>query len=180
MTLPALGRPLLVYGIGNPGRQDDGLGPALVERLSAVGVPAGVRLESAYQLAPEDALLVAAHATVVFVDATADPRAPRPYSTEPVEPDARTPFTTPAMRPGGVLALCRRLYGGTPEAFALAIPASGFEVNAPLTADAAACLDRAVHDLLARLSAGAGVQTPARQDSVAVPVETSASPDRTM
>ena len=33
MTLAdAVARPLLIYGIGNVGRQDDGLGPLLVER----------------------------------------------------------------------------------------------------------------------------------------------------
>ena len=57
MTLADVsGRPLLIYGIGESGRQDDGLGPAVVEQLAAAGVPDGITLESGYQLVPEDAL----------------------------------------------------------------------------------------------------------------------------
>jgi len=157
MTLDALAqRPLLVYGIGNIGRQDDGLGPLLVDRLAALGVPAGVTLESGYQLAPEDALLLSTHAAVVFVDATAAADARRPYALSVVEPASEVAFTTHVLSPGALLTLCRRLYGAAPAAFALALPARGFEVNAPLSDDAAAGLGRAVQDLHAALAAPHG------------------------
>lgn len=148
-------RPLLIYGIGNVGRQDDGLGPLLVERLAALGVPDGVTLETGYQLAPEDALLLSAHAQVVFVDATADPEAPRPYALAPVAPVDEVAFTTHAFSPGALLALCRSLYGVTPQAFTLAIPAAAFEVNASLSAAAARCLEQAARDLRNALEAPA-------------------------
>jgi len=161
MTLEALAqRPLLVYGIGNIGRQDDGLGPLVVEQLAARGVPAGVTLESAYQLAPEDALLLSTHAAVVFVDATAAADARHPYALSAVAPASEIAFTTHALSPGALLTLCRRLYGAAPAAFALALPARGFEVNAPLSDAAVACLDRTVQDLHAALTRGEASAPP--------------------
>lgn len=155
MTLETLTlRPLLVYGIGNIGRQDDGLGPLLVDQLAALGVPAGVTLESGYQLAPEDALLLSTHAAVVFVDATAVADARHPYALSVVAPASEVTFTTHLLSPGALLTLCRRLYGTTPAAIALALPACSFEVNEPLSDDALACLGRAVQDLHAALTTG--------------------------
>ena len=43
-------RRILVIGYGNPGRRDDGLGPALAARLEALALP-GVTVESDFQLA---------------------------------------------------------------------------------------------------------------------------------
>lgn len=143
------GRRTLVYGIGNRGRQDDGLGVVLIERLEAEGVPDGVTLEANYQLTPEDALTLADHDLVLFVDATAAPDALRPYGVEPVAPASEVSFSTHALTMGSLLALCHRLYGRAPQAYALALPAFGFEVNAELSLDAARGLERALADLRA-------------------------------
>jgi len=158
MTLAevAATRPLLIYGIGNVGRQDDGLGPLLVERLEAGGVSPGVTLESGYQLAPEDALALSAHAAVLFVDANAAADAPAPYSLQVVTPTPEIAFSTHAMRMGEVLALCLRVYGRAPRAYALAIPGHAFEVNAPLSTQAAAHLAQALQDLRAGCALAAG------------------------
>ena len=48
---------MLLIGYGNPGRRDDGLGPALAGAIAAADLP-GVEVESGYQLLPEDALAV--------------------------------------------------------------------------------------------------------------------------
>lgn len=147
--LPA-GR-LLVYGVGNVGRQDDGVGPMLVERLAAAA-SAAVTLESGYQLAPEDALLLSSHACVLFVDATVAPGSPTPYVVDAVTPATEVSFTSHALSAGALLTLCRRLYGCAPDAYALAIPAYAFEVNADLSPLAAENLDAACADLSAALA----------------------------
>jgi hydrogenase maturation protease len=145
----APGERLLIYGIGNPGRQDDALGVLVVERLEAARLPATVTVEANYQLAPEDALTVSAHDVVIVVDATVAPDAPAPYSLQPVEPQAAVPFSSHALGLGTVLALCGRLYGRVPRAYALAVPAYEFEVNAPLSPRAAVNLTHACDALLA-------------------------------
>lgn len=141
------GRRTLVYGIGNRGRQDDGLAVVLIGRLEAEGVPEGVTLEANYQLTPEDALTLADHDVVLFVDATAAPDATRPYGVEPVAPAREVSFSTHALTMGALLALCQRLYGRAPQAYALALPATAFEVNAELSAPAREALERALVDL---------------------------------
>ena len=47
---------ILLLGFGNPGRQDDGLGPALVQAIEEMEIP-GVRAEADYQLNIEDAAI---------------------------------------------------------------------------------------------------------------------------
>ena len=59
---------ILLIGYGNPGRLDDGLGPAFAKAVEALHTP-GVTVEANYQLAVEDAHAVAQHEIVVFADA---------------------------------------------------------------------------------------------------------------
>ena len=150
MTLSdVLARPLLIYGIGNVGRQDDGLGPLLVERLEAAGVPDGVTLESGYQLVPEDALLLSRYTTVLFVDASAAAGAAEPYALEAVSPSPHPSFSTHVMSMGSLLALCASLYGRAPRGVALAIPGYDFEINAAVSVRAREHLEQALQDLRA-------------------------------
>ncbi len=153
MKLPRLdpGERLLIYGIGNPGRQDDALGVRLVERLATMGLTGNVTLDANYQLAPEDALLFSEHDVALVADATVATEAPAPYDVHPVEPRATTAFTSHALGIGTVLELAARLYGRTPRTFALAMPAYAFDVNADLSPLAARNLARTVDAVVAML-----------------------------
>jgi hypothetical protein len=68
---------VLVYGYGNPGRGDDGLGIALADAIERRALP-GVTVQRNYQLNLEDALLLTEFEATVFVDASRDlsPRGP--------------------------------------------------------------------------------------------------------
>lgn len=115
----------LVLGWGNPGRMDDGLGPAFVEELSVLGL-AGVELDSDYQLTVEDAAEVARHRRVVFVDA--DRSAAAPFSIRRLRPSRHgSSFSTHSVAPAAVLALTRDLFGSEPEAWLLGI--RGYEFD---------------------------------------------------
>jgi hydrogenase maturation protease len=142
------GQRLLIYGIGNPGRQDDGLGVRFVERLERLALPEHISLEANYQLTPEDALALAEHDAVLFVDATVAPGAPVPYALDEVSPASEVSFSTHALTMGSLLALCARLYGKAPRAYAMALPGYAFDVNAELSPGARDNLDRALDDLL--------------------------------
>lgn len=152
------GERLLIYGIGNAGRQDDALGVRLVECLEAVALPGWVTLDANYQLGPEDALLLSEHDVAIFADATVAPDAVAPYAVRPIAPHATTSFTSHALGIGTVLELCARLYGRAPRAYALAMPAYEFDVNADLSPPAAENLARTVADVVAMLAA-AGAAT---------------------
>lgn len=87
---------MLVLGFGNPGRRDDGLGAALVERLKKRRLR-GVDCDADYQLVIEDALACAEHEVVVFVDAARGLR--KPFSFSKVVPAAGLPALSHALQP---------------------------------------------------------------------------------
>jgi len=121
---------ILVYGFGNPGRQDDGLGPAIIESLENEEIP-GVVTDCNYQLNIEDAYSVAENDMVVFVDASLD--AGEPFSFVRIEPSAEITFTTHSMSPQSVLALCAELYDRRLEAYVLGIRGYEWDFKVGLT-----------------------------------------------
>ncbi len=127
---------ILIYGIGNPGRQDDGLGIAFIESIRPVAAENNWSLESNYQLNVEDAMTISAFDVVVFVDATRESNAASPFQWRRLLPKESLTFTTHAMSPETVLALSEELYGAKPKAFLLTIPGSAWEVSTELTAAA--------------------------------------------
>jgi len=115
---PGEGWRVLVIGYGNPGRLDDGLGPAFASELEQAGLP-GVTVEADYQLAVEDARALADHDVVVFVDASLT--APEPFSFRRIEAKPEAHFSSHIVEPEGVLALARELFGARTEAYVLGI-----------------------------------------------------------
>jgi hydrogenase maturation protease len=111
-------RRVLVIGYGNPGRLDDGLGPALAHELERAGLP-GVTVEADYQLAVEDAQAVAEHDVVVFVDASLTGAEPFTFRRIKAKPGGH--FSSHIVEPEGVLALAQELFDATTEAYVLGI-----------------------------------------------------------
>ncbi len=145
-------RRVLVVGIGNPGRGDDGLGAAAVARLERRRLP-GVTCDANYQLNVEDALACAEHDAVVFIDAARGLRVPFRWTEVRVETDL--PAMTHGLGPGAVLGLCAALYGRTPEAHLLAVQGHRWGVGEGLSPRAAANLGQAVRSLEAFLKRAA-------------------------
>ena len=142
---------VLVLGIGNPGRRDDGLGPHLVERLRALSLT-GVMADANYQLQIEDALTVAPFDRVVFVDAARS--GVRTFRLVALKPRAEIAFTTHALSPRSVLALARELYGKSPAAHLLAIRGFDFRLGEGLSDKAAGNLEAALARLAAFIAKG--------------------------
>lgn len=112
------GKIVYVYGYGNPGRQDDGLGPAIADDIENRSIP-GVITDSNYQLNIEDAHNIASSEVVIFVDASLTGEGPFTFSK--IKPAAEITFTTHAMSPESVIALCSDVYGKDVEAYILAV-----------------------------------------------------------
>lgn len=148
---PCPGSRPLVIGIGNPGRQDDGLGPALIEMLGSAGL-AAVDLDSNYQLNVEDALAVSTHGVVIFADASE--AGEEPFAFSPLEPARDIAFTTHELSPAAVLALCDELYGKRPLAWTLAIRGYAWDIGEGLSPRAEVNLSAALAFIVARLTAG--------------------------
>ncbi|HON77986.1 MAG TPA: hydrogenase maturation protease [Spirochaetota bacterium] len=131
---------VLIYGFGNPGRQDDGLGPEVVRRLESEHLP-GVITDSNYQLNIEDAVAVAESDAVIFVDAAL--HVDEPFAFCRLTPASEITFTTHAMSPESVLALCEDIYGKIPPAYILAIKGYEWEMATPMTEQAKGNLEQA-------------------------------------
>ena len=132
---------MLLIGYGNPGRGDDGLGPAFAERIEGAGLP-GVEVDIDYQLTLDQVLSVSSAERVVVVDAEIGLDAP--YRFRSLAPAANGDLTSHSLSPGEVLALARLLYGRAPDCHLLGISGSEFgEIREGLSARAAANLDLA-------------------------------------
>lgn len=143
----------MVIGYGNPGRLDDGLGPAFAERVSALAIP-GVTADADYQLNVEDAADLARYDAVLFADASVD--AAEPFTLTPLAPEhTGLGFSSHSVSPAALLGLAESLFGATPRACLLAIRGTEFDgFGEGLSPQATANLDAAVEYLEPRLHAG--------------------------
>ena len=137
---------ILILAYGNPGRLDDGLGPALAQRLDGLDLP-GVRVESDLQLQLEDATAIAEHDLVIFADATVSGRAP--FSFRPIGPGGTLSFTTHSVSPAALLALAAEHFQARTAGWVLAV--RGYEFDGfgdGISEEATANLDDAVRFLV--------------------------------
>ena len=132
---------VLVLGYGNPGRQDDGLGPAAAAAIEKLHWP-GVTTCDNYQLVIEDALEIADNDIVWFVDAARN--GAEPFDVRPLSAAPAVAFTSHLVRPEALLAIADRCLGRSPEAYLVAIRGYEFEFLEGLTDRAADNLARAV------------------------------------
>lgn len=117
---------ILIYGYGNPGRQDDGLGIALTEQLEQwveENQIAGVEFDSNYQLNIEDASAIAQKDLVVFADASEEDI--KDFCLSRVDGSSKVSFTTHAASPGYIVQLCKELFQEEPIVLLLHI--KGYE-----------------------------------------------------
>ena len=110
-----------LIGYGNPGRGDDGLGPALAYRMADV---AGLAVTTEYQLTVDHALLISDAEMVIFADALL--HADVPFTFTQATPSTSHDVTSHSLSPQAVLALCNTLYGHAPEAYVLGIAGHEF------------------------------------------------------
>ncbi len=115
---------ILVIGYGNPGRQDDGLGPAAAEEIEKLDWP-NVTTSNNYQLVIEDAVQIAAHDVVWFVDATREGEAP--CALQRLSPAFDITFTSHLLKPETLLAIAGQQFGRSPEAHLVGI--RGYEFD---------------------------------------------------
>lgn len=143
---------ILVLGYGNPGRRDDGLGPAAAAAVEALALP-HVTVESDYQLSVEDAATVAQHEAVLFMDA--DRSGVEPFHLRLVAPGEPVSFSSHSLSPAGVLRLAQDLFAARPAAYLLGIRGYEFDEFAEgLSPRAADNLRAAVEFLAPFLRAG--------------------------
>jgi hydrogenase maturation protease len=109
---------ILVIGIGNTGRQDDGLGWLVIDHI--LEDYNDIRKEYRYQLQIEDAELVSHYSKVIFVDATKE-QVDNGFYLKPCKGSIGHGLSSHALHPETILGLTNELYDKYPEAFILGI-----------------------------------------------------------
>jgi len=147
----------LVFGVGNPSRGDDALGPLFIERLEAWSVtacelPVALATLTDFQWQIEHALDLVDIDVVIFVDASV--AATPPFELAPLAANYDATHSTHALSPACLLAVAERLGQTVPAAWLLAIPGRAFELGAPPSPDSLSCLDAAFEHLRSLLIAG--------------------------
>jgi len=150
-TPAPFGADTLVFGIGNSGRADDGLGWAFLDRLRAEPGFAA-QAEYRFQLQVEDAWLAARFEHVVFVDASHE-ELPGGFHRAPCTACRAEGFTTHVLPPGAVLHYCHTLYGAAPRAETLALQGYRWDLHEGLSERAEANLAAALAACLAPAAA---------------------------
>lgn len=127
-------RKILLVGIGNGGRGDDGLGWKFADN-TARKYAAGIDVEYRYQLQVEDAALIGEYDLVIFADASYE-QFQHGYMLIPCPPDQQASFTSHALAPGAIVYLANQLFNRYPVVWLMAITGSEWELGAPISEDA--------------------------------------------
>lgn len=137
---------ILIYGYGNPGRQDDGLGVRLAEKIeewcAENNFSQQVHIDSNYQLNLEDAEKISGYRLVIFTDASK--KDIHDYLFQPLEPSEKVEFSMHAISPAFVLHLCNQIFNHQPETYLLHIKGYEWEFMEGMTVEARKNLDKAV------------------------------------
>lgn len=133
---------ILLIGIGNSGRADDGLGWKFIELISKP-VLANLDYEFRYQLQVEDVLLICRYDKVIFVDAY-HAELDNGFAVQPCMAAQHYFFSSHIQTPETILYLAKELYNKKPEAYSLAIAGKSWELGTTLSKEAWKNLQKAV------------------------------------
>lgn len=140
---------VLVYGYGNPGRKDDGLGVLCADAIEVWAKDKGydwIDVDTAYQLNIEDADTISNYDEVYFVDASLE-EIDDLVITEVSPDDAKIEFSMHAVSPSYVLDLCQKIFGKHPKTHLIHIKGYEWDFVEGLTDKAEVNLQKAINYL---------------------------------
>lgn len=144
--------PMLILAFGNPAREDDGLGPALVQAFEREPLD-GVDSMWDYQPMVEHAAEFLRYDRVIVADASRIDA--EPFLFRSLRGRAAETFSTHAIQPEAVVQLARDTLGWRGDAYLLGIRGYSFEAFVEgLTGGARRNLDQAVARLRACIPSG--------------------------
>ncbi len=115
---------ILLIGYGNPGRMDDGLGPALAAKIEENPVD-GIIVDADYQLTVEDSVDISKYEIVIFADAAVTGDAP--FFFKKVHSISPSGISSHSVSPGEVLYLVETMFQAKTTAYVLGIRGYEFE-----------------------------------------------------
>jgi len=122
---------ILIIGIGNDAREDDGLGWKFLEYLDGQGHDF-LDCEFRYQLQVEDAATIANYEVVVFVDAS-EKSLHGGFEMRSCIAANHAFFSTHEQAPSAIVYLANALYKKFPRAYTLAISGNSWQLKSRLS-----------------------------------------------
>jgi hydrogenase maturation protease len=139
---------VLIYGIGNPSKQDDAIGIAFTELIQKWVNDiyfSCIDVDSNYQLNIEDADLISKYDIVIFADASvADINE---FKFQKVTPQKRVEPSMHSVSPDFVLYLAQEMFQTYPETYVLQIKGYKFELDQDMTTRAKMNMYHAFRDI---------------------------------
>jgi hydrogenase maturation protease len=132
---------ILLIGIGNSGRKDDGLGWKFVELVSQIGIR-DIDCEYRYQLQIEDVLMICNYDKVIFADAS-HKELKEGFEWQSCSVAPHYFFSSHLQSPETILYLSKELYNKTPETYTLAIAGYSWGLGTNLSEEAELNLQKA-------------------------------------
>lgn len=146
---------ILIYGYGNPGRRDDGLGVAMAEMVEEwikINNLPQIDVDSNYQLNVEDAEKISNYDLVIFVDASQEEYLQDFKMTDIIPNKNMVEFTMHAVSPAYILHLTNDLFKKHPDAKLLSIRGYRWEFQEGISESAQHNLESAYSFLLSELT----------------------------
>ena len=132
----------LLFGIGNCGRADDGLGWAFLDKIEK-SLPKNFDIEYRYQLQVEDAELAAQYDAVYFIDAHSL-KFENGFIWEKCIAQPSDSFTSHELEPETILNLTESIYNKKPSSYILGITGEKYGLSLGLSKNAKKNLTKAL------------------------------------
>lgn len=124
---------LLLIGIGNISRGDDGMGWMFADDMDN-NLGNAITVEKAFQLVVEDALKITAYDTVIFVDASENCfDGGFDFRKIQIPDEIKTEFTSHTQSPENIIFLASELFQHTVDAYVLEIGGQTWELGETLS-----------------------------------------------
>lgn len=139
---------VLIYGIGNPSKQDDAVGIAFTELIQKWVNDiyfSCIDVDSNYQLNIEDAAYISKYDIVIFADASVSDI--NEFKFERLKPKKRVEPSMHSVSPEFVLYLSNEMFHCFPESYVLQIKGYEFELDQEMTQHAKMNMYHAFRDI---------------------------------
>jgi len=132
----------IIFGIGNEGREDDGLGWLFLDKVKK-SLPDNFDIEYRYQLQVEDAEISRHYDRVIFIDAHIK-KFDKGFIWKICPSKPSDAYTSHELNAETIMYFCQTIYNKTPQAYILGISGKSYELSIGLTDIASRNLENAI------------------------------------
>lgn len=136
---------IMVIGLGNPLRGDDGIGWCAVDRIAESVKSRDIEFLKYRELMPEISERVSKAKSVLFIDAAVYSDGEQLDERNVIPAEDYPSLETHQLDPAGLLAFSKALYGNAPEAVIMTVGGESFEYHEELSERAQAGMELLVN-----------------------------------